>query len=413
MQHHTLPPEFETQIIFQREHMRSDSAQAHCFMPYPPAPVDNAATGPLRGLTFAVKDIFDVKGYPTGCGNPHRLALSGIKTESAQVVSQLLAAGAEFIGKVCTDELAFSMNGKNAHYGTPRNGAAPQRIPGGSSSGSASAVSNGLCDFALGTDTGGSVRAPSSHCGLIGLRPSHGRVSLKGTMDLAHDFDTCGWFARDIDTFARVGDVLLGEDSVNLPDAPKVLVATDILTMLAPAVQQTFAAALARLTPILGEAEPVKVAQHSFDTLYWAFRHIQGYQAWQHHGEIIEQYGLQLGPGVKERFAWSSAITAAQVAEHEAVRAAFRTGFTHLLGTGSVLVLPTMPDVAPLLSDSEDALESYRDKAIRMLCLSGLSGLPQISLPLMQIDGAPFGFSLIGPHGSDRALLQLARRLLA
>jgi Asp-tRNA(Asn)/Glu-tRNA(Gln) amidotransferase A subunit family amidase len=111
-------------------------------------------------------------------------------------VQRLLDAGAQFVGKAHTDELAFSMNGRNAHFGTPRNGGAPDRIPGGSSSGSASAVSNGLCDFALGSDTGGSVRTPASHCGLFGIRPTHGRISLERVLDLAPSFDTCGFFTR-------------------------------------------------------------------------------------------------------------------------------------------------------------------------------------------------------------------------
>ena len=134
----------------------------HAFMPYPPQPVPHALSGPLSGMTFAVKDLFDVAGYPTGGGNPHLLALSGIKRRTAPVVQRLLDNGARFIGKTHTSELAYSMSGHNVHYGTPRNGAAPNHIPGGSSSGSASAVSNGVCDFALGTDTGGSVRTPAS-----------------------------------------------------------------------------------------------------------------------------------------------------------------------------------------------------------------------------------------------------------
>ena len=156
---------------------------AHAFMPYPPAPVPHAGTGPLAGLTFAVKDLFDVAGYPTSGGQPLLLAMSGIKTRTAPTVQRLLDAGARFVGKTVTDELAFSMNGNNAHFGAPLNGAAPDRISGGSSSGSASAVSSRLADFALGTDTGGSVRAPASHCGLVGLRPTHGRVSLSGCLD--------------------------------------------------------------------------------------------------------------------------------------------------------------------------------------------------------------------------------------
>jgi amidase len=385
---------------------------AQCFMPYPaPMPMPPTA-GPLSPLRLAVKDIFDVAGYPTGCGNPHALALSGIKTASAWAVAALVDAGAVVVGKACTDELAFSMNGRNAHYGTPRNGGAPDRIPGGSSSGSASAVSNGLADIALGTDTGGSVRAPASHCGLIGIRPTHGRVSLSGAMDLAPDFDTCGWFARDIDTFAQVGEVLLGDDSCPLPAALQVLMASDIDGMLSPRVRAVFAETLGRLAPVLGTVEPVQAVGEPVDALYWAFRHIQGYQAWAQQGERIERYGMQLGPGVKDRFAWSSKIAHADMAQHEAVRRSFNQRFLALLGRDRVLVMPTMPDIAPLLSESEEALDDYRNQAIRMLCLAGLSGCPQISLPLMTLDGAPFGFSLIGPPGSDRSLIALAHRLI-
>ena len=385
---------------------------AQCFMPYPaPAPTP-PVQGPLSTLRLAVKDIFDVAGYPTGCGNPHALALSGIKTASAWAVAALVDAGAVVVGKACTDELAFSMNGRNAHYGTPRNGGAPDRIPGGSSSGSASAVSNGLADIALGTDTGGSVRAPASHCGLIGIRPTHGRVSLAGAMDLAPDFDTCGWFSRDIDTFTRVGEVLLGDDSCPLPEAPQALMASDIDGMLSPRVRAVFAETLGRLAPVLGTVESVQAVGESIDALYWAFRHIQGYQAWAQQGERIERYGMQLGPGVKERFAWSSKIAHADMAQHEAVRRSFNERFLALLGRDRVLVMPTMPDIAPLLSESEEGLDDYRNQAIRMLCLAGLSGCPQISLPLMTLDGAPFGFSLIGPPGSDRSLIALAQRLI-
>ncbi|MFJ9453005.1 amidase [Herbaspirillum sp. NPDC101397] len=392
------------------------SSAAHCFVPYPAPTLTAISSGPLSGLRFAVKDIFDVAGYPTGCGNPHMLALSGVKTASAPSVVALAQAGATFVGKTYTDELAFSMNGKNAHFGTPRNGGAPDRIPGGSSSGSASAVSNGLADVALGTDTGGSVRAPASHCGLIGLRPTHARVSLKGCMDLAPSFDTCGWFARDIDSFARVGEVLLRDDTCLLPDGapamPQVLVAADVLALLEPRVQDVFMQTLERLSGLIGTPLPVKTATPSFDALYWAFRHIQGYEAWQNHGDAITRHGLQLGPGVAERFSWSSRITPQQIEEHSNVRQRFTEDFLRLLGNDRVIVLPSMPDIAPLLSDSEEVLEDYRNQAVRMLCLAGLSGCPQISLPLMTLDGAPFGFSIIGPQGSDQALIRLSRKLI-
>lgn len=387
---------------------------ARCFVPYPAAEVPHAAGGqPLAGLRFAVKDIFDVAGYPTGCGSPHMLAASGIKRRSAPVVEALLGAGAAFAGKTVTDELAFSMNGKNAHFGAPLNGAAPDRISGGSSSGSASAVSNRLCDFALGTDTGGSVRAPASHCGLIGLRPTHGRIDLAGCMPLAPSFDACGWFARDIGTFARVAGVLLGEDGAPLPAAPRLLAATDLIDRLAPDVRAAVDKQLMRFEAhALPHPQPAQALVLPGGDLYWAFRHLQGREAWQSHGAFIVRHGLQLGPGVKERFEWSSAITAEQAAPHARVRAEFAARFQQLLGDAGVLVLPTMPDVAPRASQGEGELEGYRDQAIGLLCLAGLSGCPQISLPLMRLGGIPLGLSLIGPRGSDRSLIGLAARLM-
>ena len=179
------------------------------FVPAPQPHIAGAADGPLAGLRFAAKDIFDIAGYVTGCGNPDWARTHGPATAHAPTVSALLDAGAELVGKTVTDELAFSLNGQNFHYGTPTNVNAPGRIPGGSSCGSASAVAGGLVDTALGSDTGGSVRTPASYCGLFGLRPSHGRITLDGVMPLAPSFDTVGWFTRDAGLLRRVGAVLL------------------------------------------------------------------------------------------------------------------------------------------------------------------------------------------------------------
>ncbi|WP_295377378.1 amidase [uncultured Pseudacidovorax sp.] len=386
---------------------------AHAFVPYPDAPVPHAATGPLAGLTFGVKDLFDVAGYPTGGGSPIVLAMSGIKTRTAPTVQKLLDAGAVFAGKTVTDELAFSMNGDNAHFGAPVNGAVPGRISGGSSSGSASAVSNRLCDFALGTDTGGSVRAPANHCGLFGLRPTHGRVSLEGALDLAPSLDTCGWFARDIGTFARVADVLLGADPAPLPTAPRLLRPTDLWALATPEAADALQPALAQVEAAFGTATPVEAALEGFDALYWHFRHIQGREAWMTDGPLIERFAPPLGPGVKERFAFSRSVTDAQVAEAQAFRTRFRAHMAALLGHDGVLVMPTMPDIAPLRSDPDSAREDYRNRSIRLLCLAGLAGFPQLSLPLARRDDAPLGLSLLGPAGSDRSLIALAERLVA
>lgn len=386
---------------------------AHAFVPYPDAPVVRAGTGPLSDLSFAAKDLFDVAGYPTGGGNPIVLAMSGIKTRTAPTVQKLLDAGARFAGKTVTDELAFSMNGNNAHFGAPINGAAPLRITGGSSSGSASAVSSSLCDFALGTDTGGSVRAPANHCGLYGLRPTHGRVSLEGALDLAPSFDTCGWFARDIGTFARVADVLLGADTSALPERVRLLRPDDVWALAVPAAAEALQDVADRVQGLLGPAKGTTVALESFDTMYWNFRYLQSREAWLTDGPLIERYAPPLGPGVAERFAWSREVTDAQVATGRSFRTAFRSHLAALLGSDGVLLMPTMPDIAPLRSDSEASLEDYRNRAIRLLCIAGLAGFPQLSMPLAARDGAPLGISLLGPAGSDRSLIALAERIAA
>lgn len=379
---------------------------AHAFVPYPDVPVAHAAGGPLAGLSFAVKDLFDVAGYPTGGGQPLVLAMSGTRPRHAAVVQRVLDAGARFVGKTVTDELAYSLNGQNAHFGNPVNGAAPARIAGGSSSGSASAVSNRLCDFALGTDTGGSVRAPASHCGLVGLRPTHGRVALDGAIELAPSFDTGGWFARDLPTFARVADVLLGPDPQPLPAAPRLLKPADAWALALPGVAEVFAAPLAALPHTT-----LEVALDGFDTMFTHFRHLQAFEAWQVHGPFLTRFAPPLGPGVAERFVMASKVTPEQADAARAFRARWRAHLLALLGRDGVLLLPTMPDIAPLAAQGEAGLDDYRNRALRLLCMAGLAGCPQLSLPVAHKDGAPIGLSLLGPPGSERSLLAFAEGL--
>jgi amidase len=386
---------------------------AHAFMPYPAVPVPHAATGSLAGFSFGVKDLFHIDGYPTSGGQPLLLALLGVQNRTAPTVQRLLDAGARFAGKTVTDELAFSMNGQNAHFGSPINGAAPDRITGGSSSGSAAAVSNRLCDFALGTDTGGSVRAPASHCGLVGLRPTHGRVSLHDVLDLSPSLDTCGWFTRDVPSFARVADVLLGEDEQPLPETVRLMAPADLWALATNEAKKALAPARARIEAVLGKAGRAHVVLDDLDAMYWNFRYIQGHEAWQTDGSFIRRFSPPLGPGVAQRFAWSAEVSDAQAAEGRAFRDRFRAHLTKLLGSDGVLVLPTMPDIAPRVSEPENALEDYRNRAIRLLCVAGLSGFPQLSLPLVQRSGAPLGISLLGPAGSDRSLVRLAERIVA
>ena len=384
----------------------------NAFLDHSATQVPHAEKGPLAGLTLAVKDIYDIAGQKTGGGNPHKLAEAPLAARTAPSVQKLLDAGARFVGRTQTDELTFSLMGQNVHYPEPVNPAAPDRVTGGSSSGSAAAVAGGLADIALGSDTGGSIRAPASFCGLIGLRTTHGAISLQGAMPLAPSLDTFGWFARDIDIYARVGEVLLG-GSVPAPASARLLRMGELdALLLGPEEVDAYGDMAARVAGIVGPIQTVAAPAQPVDELYWAFRKIQAYEAWAVHGPFISGADRQLGPGVKERFEFGSTLGCEVATAETKKRQAFREEFGGVLGDDGYLVLPTVPSAAPLRSASFDEIQEYRERALRLLCLSGLSGFPQITLPLGLVHGAPFGISLIGPAGSDLALIGLARRML-
>ena len=215
--------------------------------------------GPLDGLTFAAKDIFDVAGHVTGGGNPDWKATHPPAERNAWVVQTLVDAGATMIGKTHTDELTRGILGENAHYGTPINPKAPDRVPGGSSSGSAAAVAGGLVDFALGSDTGGTVRIPASFCGLYGLRPTHGRIPLEGILMQAPSYDTIGWFARDAETFARVARVLFKSD---IPDANpiRIVIAEDAFEAADEAVAAVLLPFAEKIAAMAGSSSTERLA---------------------------------------------------------------------------------------------------------------------------------------------------------
>lgn len=371
--------------------------------------VKGSGRGPLAGLTFGVKDIYDIAGHKTGFGSPDWLATHEAAARTAPVVEALLAAGADMPGKTQTDELTYSLNGENAHYGTPVNVNAPGRIPGGSSSGSAAATAGGLVDFALGSDTGGSVRAPASFCGIYGIRPTHGRVSLQGACALAKSFDTAGWFARDPVLLERIGQVLLG-DAVAAKPGPALL-ADDAFALLGSAAAAALLPALEKIRAVLGPLHAVTVAAEGLPNWFQAFRTLQGAEIHQQLGAWVAQAQPRLGPGVRERMQWTATITAADVAGAQAVRDAVRQRTDELLSNNAVLVLPTVPDIAPLLNTPPAQLDDFRARAMSLLCIAGHAGLPQVTLPLATLQGCPLGISLIAARGSDAMLLALARQM--
>jgi len=379
------------------------------FIDYPPVPVRSAARGPLSGLTFGVKDLYDVAGYPTGCGHPLKREQSVIASRSASAVQRLLDAGAQFVGKTHTDEIAYSLNGENAHYGTPINPAAPARIPGGSSSGSASATAGGRVDIGLGSDTGGSVRIPASYCGLFGIRTTHGAVPLDGAMPFGPSFDTAGWFARDAATLRRTGEILL--PSAAATPIERLIVADDAFALLAPGPRAAFGPALAALENAFGGAEHRAVAPGGFDRVRDAFRHHQAYEIWKTHGAWVTRFRPNFGPGIAERFAWAATITEAQFEEAVIVRAEVAAALTAIVVPGTAMAIPSAPDIAPLLDTPPAQLEVFRNHALSLLSLAGLARLPQVSIPGPKFDGCPIGLSIVGARGEDMALLDLAGRL--
>jgi len=372
-----------------------------------------AGSGPLAGLTFAAKDAFEIKGARTGFGQPDWLRTHPPATRTAEAVQRLLDAGADLAGKTHCDELCYSLTGENVHFGTPLNVNAPGRVPGGSSNGSAAAVAGSLVDFALGTDCGGSIRIPASYCGIIGLRPTHGRVSARGVLPFGPSFDVVGWFARDIGVFEKVGTILLGDDKAAA--APKRLIlAQDAWAQLEQPIVDALRPAVEQTRHRLGAHEARRVSPEGLADWFELFRTLQAGEIWATLGAWVSETKPKLGPGIKERFEFAATVTPAQITAASARRRAITAQVEDLLGDDGVICLPTSPRAAPLRGTPVDQVEvEYRNQAMRLLCIAGLTGLPQISLPLATVGWLPLGLSLIGARNSDRALIALARRILS
>lgn len=376
------------------------------FLPYPETHVPQGH-GPLSGKTFAVKDLFDVEGYPTSFGQPHVLARSGLKLKTAPMVQDLLNQGARFVGKTHLVEMAFALTGRNAHFGTPINPRAPDRLPGGSSSGSAAAVAGGLADIGLATDTLGSIRVPASYCGLFGLRPSHGRLSLEGAFPLAPSLDTGGWLTRDAKTLVQVAEVFL-------PGEPlgkfRLCVPRTLIAHLEPGVAEAFEAFLDQVRVAFGDVRDIPLDPEVIGLWVQTVRIIQGYEAWRAHGDMIERDQPELGPGIRERFSYASSISAEAYEAAVSQKASLKAALIEEIGE-AFLILPSAPGPAPLRESSDESLEVHRSALLRQLALSSLFSRPEVSFPALEVDGLPVGLSLMGPEGQDLALCHLAESL--
>jgi amidase len=372
--------------------------------------LEGKADGPLAGLTFAAKDLFDVAGHVTGGGNPDWGRVHPIPTRHAWAVQRLLDAGATLIGKTITDEVSLGILGENPFDGTARNPRAPGRVPGGSSSGSAVAVAAELCDTALGTDTGGSVRVPASFCGLYGIRPTHGRLDVTGMMRQAPTSDTTGWFARDADTFARVSAVMLGEAIPG--ELPKrLIVATDAFAIADVTTAAALQPLVERLGRLIGTVDHEAIAPHGLVAWANAQRTLQPSEAWEIFKDWIDRVNPRMQFSVARNLAAAAAITGAERARAASLRDMARTRMKKLLPPGTILCQPTTPFPAPLCGQPLSVLDPLRERITRLCCHGGLTGVPQLVIPGSTVDGLPVGLSIIGGHGADATLVRVARAL--
>lgn len=370
-------------------------------------PVHAAPThpGPLSGLRFAVKDVMDVAGTTMGMGHPLWASTHPVADTHADCITRCLAQGAELVGKTQTDELTYSLAGNNVHYGVAPNPAVPDATPGGSSSGSASAVAQGLVDFAIGTDTGGSIRIPASYCGLYGLRPSHGAVSRAGVGSLAPQFDTVGWLTQRADVLMAVGDALLPHTETPIPS--QVALLSDGVELLDSIMAHKARGAIRSL----GLPVSRSISIGSLESYRRVFQVVQAYEAWQTHGDWITANKPVFGPGVADRFAAASKITAEEANAAQANLSGLRQRVRELIGDDTIWCMPTVPASALPISAPAEEVDFIRGQTLCLTAVAGVAGLPQVSLPWLRDVRGPVGFSLIGPPGSDRHLLRLARNL--
>ena len=367
-----------------------------------------ASSGPLAGLDFVVKDLFDVAGEVTGGGNPDWARTHGPADDTAPVVASLLAAGASIVGRTHTDELSRGITGRNAHYGTPVNPAAPDALPGGSSSGSAAAVAGGLAHFGLGTDTGGSVRIPASFCGLWGLRPTHGRASLEGVLGQAPSFDTVGWLARDGAMLARVTECLFGPETGSAE--AQLLVPEDLWQR----VDSDVASALWRAFDRAVGDRPLASLELAGDALdRWCSDKIvlQQREAWDSFAPWLEAAQPRLGWGVAANFLGGAQRAPEALASAAATRLEARSRLKRVLGDDGVLCFPTAPFAAPDRDVDGTTAAAIWSAIAPLTCIAGLTGAPQVTVPLAEVNGRPVGLSLLAAPGRDVAVVKLARSL--
>lgn len=361
-------------------------------------------SGALNGLTFSAKDVFKIKGSTIGNGHPDFLRYHEPDEFTSPIITNLLENGADLVGKTVCDELCFSISGENWNYGNPINPYDIRRYTGGSSSGSCASVAGGLVDFSIGSDCLGSVRVPASYNGLIGLRPTYGRVDNEGEAEYCESMDVLGFVAKKIDVFEKIAKIILKEDQTKTTFT-KLLIPDDIFDMVDKDVSDILLPIIEKFGDKLENIEHITLAGKELDDWVKIFQTVQGYEVWDSYSGFINKYQPKLSPGPKQRLEFAAGITMEQYIENKKKMDVIREKITKLLQEGSLLAIPTASSIAPLKTSPQEEINYYRAQSSKLLCISPLSGVPSLQLPVAYQQKVPLGISLISAHGTDRALV--------
>ena len=375
-------------------------------------PLDGAKSGPLTGTSFMVKDLFAIEERKVSNGNPDFYEHATPARDTAPAIMRLLEAGASCTGITVCDEFFYSVLGTNVHYGQPVNARAPKHVTGGSSCGVAAAVAAGMCDFALGTDTAGSIRVPAAFCGLYGLRPTYGRIDTTGATPMAPSYDTVGFLARDAALFRKVGHALLQGAKAEI-EVMRLFLAENFFRHAEGSMDQALWDAIGKFRSALPQPEHMEIAGEE-EIAAWrnAFRLIQGFEIQSTLLPFIQSHDVDLGPGIKERFEMAAGITLAEAETARALRNEIADHLLTLVSPGTLIVLPTTPTLPPERDIPDGAsFSEFRARTVGLTCPAGHAGLPQVSVPAGVAAGCPIGLSFIGWPGGDETLLDLAVHL--
>ena len=373
-------------------------------MPHSPlSDINLINLGPLSDLTFVVKDMCEIKGFKSSCGNPDFYEKCLPADDFAPFLKDILNKGATLKGITICDEFFYSLIGENGHYGTPANLNAPGCVPGGSSSGSAAALTTDLYDFSIGSDTGGSVRVPASFCGLLGIRPTHNRINTKGVYPMAPTFDTIGWFAKDIKTFKKIGFTVLNQKDKTKNSFKDFVIAEDILELANPNIIHLFNNYINNSFP---EIKKIRLSKQTKDVIADNFRILQG-------GEIVENVipwilknKPKISPEINNRIEMAIKITKDEINQAVKFRENLKKEIELTLPEGLIALFPTTPFSSPKCGQSDEQLSSYRKKLMEFTSIAGMTSRPQISIPKFKDNTGPIGISLLGWRYSDEVLLE-------